>query len=181
MLSRGFGRGSHCSIGGEYSHGTRICLHLSNFCQTHNVDLAVPVSSYIVSIGSNGSILTESRDVENIENTLEHGMESIVESSRDHEALQVSDEENHPLYEARKKKSDHGRLIVAEEITEGRIRWKSIKLYLAALGGKHPVVFFSLWATGFLLTDWVNTFQTWFLGYWGSQYENHPASEVNVL
>ncbi|KJA23280.1 hypothetical protein HYPSUDRAFT_201568 [Hypholoma sublateritium FD-334 SS-4] len=147
---------------------------------THNVDLAVPVSSYIVSIGSNGSILTQSRDAEIIENTLECSMESSPESSRDHEDLQVLNEENHPLCEAREEKSDHGRLVAAEEIAEGRIRWKSIKLYLAALGGKHPMVFFSSWAAGFLLTDWTNTFQTWLLGYWGSQYENHPASQVNV-
>lgn len=150
---------------------------MTNPFQTHNVELAVPVSSYIVSIASNGSILTQSKEVDNIENTLEHGIELNAESSRD---LQVLSVESYPLYEAKEKRSDHGRLTVAEEITEGRIRWKSIKLYLAALGGHHPVVFFSVWATGFLLTDWVNTFQTWFLGYWGSQYEKHPPSEVNV-
>ncbi len=130
-----------------------------------------------MSIASNGSILTRSKEVDNIENTLEHGVGLNAESSRD---LQVLSEGSHPLYEAKEKRSDPGRLTVAEEITEGRIRWKSIKLYLAALGGNHPVVFFSLWAAGFLLTDWVNTFQTWFLGYWGSQYEKHPASEINV-
>ena len=73
-----------------------------------------------------------------------------------------------------------GKLIVAEEIAKGHVTWKSIKLFLTGLGGDHPLIFFSLWLTGNLLNDWVNTFQVWFLGFWGSQYENHPPSEVRA-
>jgi len=74
----------------------------------------------------------------------------------------------------------HGKLILAEEIVEGSVTWKSFKLLLIGLGGNYPVLFFSLWAMGLMFADWISTFQVWFLGYWGSQYETHDVSEVNV-
>lgn len=77
------------------------------------------------------------------------------------------------------QKSD-GKLILAEEIVEGRITWKSFKLYLDGLGGKHPFLIMAVWMAGILATQSTLNFGTWFLGYWGSQYETHPPEEVNV-
>ena len=74
-----------------------------------------------------------------------------------------------------------GKLVIAEEIAKGRVTWKSIKLYVSGLGGDYPLKFFSIWISVTFLTEWVNTFQVWFLGYWGSKYENHSASEVNPI
>ena len=74
-----------------------------------------------------------------------------------------------------------GKLVIAEEIAEGRVTWKSMKLYFSGLGGDYPLMFFSTWISVTLLTDCVNTFQVWFLGYWGSKYENHSPSEVNPI
>ena len=74
-----------------------------------------------------------------------------------------------------------GKLVIAEEIAEGRVTWKSMKLFFSALGGNYPLMFFSIWISVTFLTDWVNTFQVWFLGYWGSKYENHTPSEVNPI
>ena len=74
-----------------------------------------------------------------------------------------------------------GKLVIAEEIAEGRVTWKSMKLYFSELGGDYPLMFFSIWISVTFLTDWVNTFQVWFLGYWGSKYENHTPSEVNPI
>ena len=74
-----------------------------------------------------------------------------------------------------------GKLVIAEEIAEGRVTWKSMKLYFSGLGGDYPLIFFSILISVIFLTDWVNTFQVWFLGYWGSQYENHIPSEVDPI
>ncbi|KJA13742.1 hypothetical protein HYPSUDRAFT_72890 [Hypholoma sublateritium FD-334 SS-4] len=144
---------------------------------THNLALATPVASFIVSIGLDGSVRTQSKD---IDNALQHDRQLAIEAKQDVEALEISNEEYTSAAEMPKAKPADGKLIVAEEISQGRVTWRSMKLFLGALGGDYPLVFFSLWMSGFLLTDWVNTFQTWFLGYWGSQYEHHPASEVNV-
>ena len=73
-----------------------------------------------------------------------------------------------------------GKLILAEEIVEGRVTWKAFKLYLDGLGGNHPFLFVAVWISGFLATHLAINFGVWFLGYWGSQYENHPPEEVRV-
>lgn len=57
----------------------------------------------------------------------------------------------------------------------------TVKLYFRGLGGSHPVAFFLTVACGLLLTDLLNTFQTWYLGYWASQYDTHDSSEVDVF
>jgi hypothetical protein len=73
-----------------------------------------------------------------------------------------------------------GKLILAEEIIEGRITWKALKLYLDGLGGNHPFLFSAVWTIGFLVTNIAITLGVWFLGYWASQYENHAPEEVRV-
>ena len=77
------------------------------------------------------------------------------------------------------QKSD-GRLILAEEIVEGRITWKAFKLYLDGLSGNHPFLFMTVWLAGLFATHVAVSFGVWFLGYWGSQYENHHPEEVDV-
>ena len=81
------------------------------------------------------------------------------------------------------KKADttDGKLVIAEEIAMGHVTWKAIKLYFSGLGGDYPLMFFSIWISLAFLTDWAHPFQVWFLGYWGSKYENHTASEVNPI
>jgi hypothetical protein len=73
-----------------------------------------------------------------------------------------------------------GKLILAEEIAEGRITWEALKLYLDGLGGNHPFLFATVWIAGFLATHVAVNLGIWFLGYWGSQYENHHPEEVRV-
>lgn len=73
-----------------------------------------------------------------------------------------------------------GKLIVAEEIVEGHVTWKSIKLFLTALGGKHPLFFFVPLLFTLVMSIGMWTSQSWFLGYWGSQYETHDPTEVKV-
>ena len=81
----------------------------------------------------------------------------------------------------RKGSSTDGKLVVAEEIAKGHVTWKSVKLYLSGLGGDYPLMFFSIWISAAFLTNWMDIFQVWFLGYWGTQYETHAPSEVDAL
>ncbi|KAF9481115.1 multidrug resistance-associated ABC transporter [Pholiota conissans] len=144
---------------------------------THNIALATPVAKFIVSIGPDGSIRTQGTE---IQDSLEHDAELAAESQRDREAVELANEQ-YDASNAPKAKAVDGKLVVAEEIAEGHITWKSLKLFVRSLGGDYPLIFYSTWMSTFLLTDWANTFQTWFLGHWGSQYEIHSPSEVNVF
>lgn len=58
-----------------------------------------------------------------------------------------------------------------------------VKLYFSGLGGNNPTLFFLVVMIGLVLCDLLNAIQTWYLGYWASQYEHHnyPPSEVPVF
>jgi hypothetical protein len=140
--------------------------------QTHNLALATPIAGFIVSLGQDGIVRSQSTD---IEVSLHADPSLAAEFEVDREILEAGNEGIPVL-----ANKVEGKLIVAEEIAQGHVTWKSIKLFLTGLGGDHPWIFFSLWLTGNLLGDWVNTFQVWFIGFWGSQYENHPPSEVRA-
>ena len=139
-----------------------------NFLQTHNLALATPIAGFIVSLGQDGIVQSQSTDIEVSLHT-----DPNLAAEADREILEAGNERI-----ALPTNMVEGKLVVAEEIAEGHVTWKSIKLFLTGLGGDHPLIFFSLWLTGNLLSNWIITFQVWFLGFWGSQYENHPPSEV---
>ena len=77
------------------------------------------------------------------------------------------------------QKSD-GKLILAEEIVEGRITWKALKLFVDGLGGKYTSLFMTIWIVGLVATHISMIFGVWFVGYWGSQYETHLPEQVRV-
>ena len=80
-----------------------------------------------------------------------------------------------------KGESTAGKLVIAEEVAHGHVSWKAIKLFLGALGGKHVILFFSIWICGTLAVQYMTILSTWFLGYWGSQYETRHGGEVRVF
>ncbi|KAH9480738.1 ATP-binding cassette transporter abc4 [Psilocybe cubensis] len=143
---------------------------------THNVALATPIAEYIVSLAQDGSVKARDND---IAMAIAHDPDLAKEMELDGQRLDVANQEVTSL--AKKDTPSNGKLIMKEEIAEGHVTWKSIKLFLSGLGGNYPFVFFSLWLSGNILTDWITTLQTWFLGYWGSQYENHAPSEVHAF
>ncbi len=73
-----------------------------------------------------------------------------------------------------------GKLVLAEEIVQGHVTWESMKLLISALGGRHPILFCVVFIGIVAMNMCIYTSQTWFLGVWGSQYETHSASDVNL-
>lgn len=55
-----------------------------------------------------------------------------------------------------------------------------MKLYFSSLGGDSPIIFWSLFLGGMLLSAIVQTVQAWYLGFWAQQYELHDPSEVSA-
>jgi len=144
---------------------------------THNVAMASSVAHYVVSLGSNGRIASQG----SISEAIAQDVEFAAEVAKDQEVLEkeaeVIDTPEEPKADA--KKSD-GKLVMSEEIAEGHVSWPAFKLYLVGLGGKYPLTFWVVFLALMGLTDLANTMQTWFLGYWASQYEGHQSYEVDV-
>ncbi|KAF5309503.1 hypothetical protein D9619_012343 [Psilocybe cf. subviscida] len=134
---------------------------------THNVALISPIAQFIVSIGSDGVIKTQGND---IDIPLVKDDELATEVEIDKEILERAKEEIPGSQKKDGAPSGVGKLILAEEIAQGHVTWKSVKLFLTALGGDYPLVFFSLWICGFLFVECISAFSTWFLGYWGTHY-----------
>lgn len=141
---------------------------------THNVAMASSIAHFVVSMGSNGRIVSHG----SISEAIAKDDKLAAEMAKEQEVLakeaQVVDSPEEP-----KAKSD-GKLVMSEEIAEGHVSWPAFKLYLTGLGGNYPMTFWVAFLALMGLTDFANTVQTWFLGYWASQYEHHLPSEVNV-
>ena len=128
----------------------------------------------MVSIGQDGTV--RSQEIEHLGTALAN--EPPVAPEPEGFLRTVIDEVKPTI---KKDSSTDGKLVVAEEIAKGHVTWKSVKLYLSALGGDYPLMFFFIWISASFLTDWMDAFQVWFLGYWGTQYETHLPSEVDAL
>ena len=151
-----------------------VSLTDNMFRKTHNVALAILVAQHVVSIDQDGTV--RSHGVEHFSTTLTN--DQTLTSKVEHGPRTVVEEVKTSI---KKANPTDGKLVIAEEIAKGRVSWISMKLYFSGLGGDYPLMFFSIWISVTFLTDWVNTFQVWFLGYWGSKYENHTPSEVNPI
>ena len=128
----------------------------------------------MVSIGQDGTV--RSHEIERLGTALAN--EPLITSEPERFLRTVAEEVKPTI---KNESPTDGKLVVAEEIAKGHVTWKSVKLYLSGLGGDYPLMFFSMWISASFLTDWMDTFQVWFLGYWGTQYETHTPSEVNAL
>ncbi|KAF9469432.1 hypothetical protein BDZ94DRAFT_1303901 [Collybia nuda] len=71
-------------------------------------------------------------------------------------------------------------LVLKEEVAEGHISWTSVKLYFVSLGGRHWILFWTLFTTAAFFERIVEVLQPWLLGDWATQYEEHSADKVNV-
>ncbi|KAF9017850.1 hypothetical protein BDZ89DRAFT_1094212 [Hymenopellis radicata] len=146
---------------------------------THNIAMAQPIADFVVSLkdGRIASQGTMSTALAQNKALLKEAREDAEAISRDAEDVNADDEDDE---EESEKKSD-GKLIVAEEIQEGHLSWASLKLYLSALGGNHVMLFFVGYLGAYMLQELGATLQTWFLGYWASQYDTHDAADVPAL
>ncbi|KAJ6501692.1 hypothetical protein C8R47DRAFT_1193380 [Mycena vitilis] len=143
---------------------------------THNVAMAKPIADYVVSMGSDGQIHSHG----SISEALATDEVLAEELNKDQEVLDKKEDEVDAPPPAAEKKAD-GKLIVAEEVEEGHVSWHALTLYFKGLGGNHALLFFTVFLAGLALTEICQTVQTWFLGYWASQYSNPDVSHVDVF
>ncbi|KAL0579466.1 hypothetical protein V5O48_002572 [Marasmius crinis-equi] len=142
---------------------------------THNVALVRPIAGFVISL-KDGSISSQG----SLEDALDHCSALNEEVSKDAERLEeeedsVDDEE--PPATLSKPPDTNGKLIIAEEIQEGRVTLAAVTSYFSAMGSLAWIV---IMLGACLVAELIDAAQTWFLGYWASQYTTHDASEVSV-
>lgn len=161
----------HC-LSGDLVKGRTVLL------VTHNIALTSHLADFIVSLGSNGTVLSQGTDMSA---AISRNSKLISELEANEEVQGIEGEANEnnketpPLMDGPTK----GKLIVAEEIQQGHVTWKSMKLFLSALGGSYPILFFCAYTLGLLIDDLGVMAQTYVLGYWGSQYTEGGPNEIN--
>ncbi|KAI5122640.1 hypothetical protein M0805_008724 [Coniferiporia weirii] len=132
---------------------------------THNIALTAPIASHVVDLGGDGSVSAQGSVSEVLKK--DHQLRVQVEK----ELEEVSEDVEDKLDEGEKPggkdgadtdnaKKDVGKLVVAEEKAMGRVEMAALMLWFSIA---------------------VMILQTWFVGYWSSQYERHTASEVPVV
>ncbi|KIO07506.1 hypothetical protein M404DRAFT_24002 [Pisolithus tinctorius Marx 270] len=142
---------------------------------THNVAMVSPVAQYVVSLASNGRIASQGT----LSEAIATDDKLAAEVAKEQKGLEIEEEVIVSAEQALPKKGE-GKLVLEEEILEGRVSWSALKLYFAGLGGGHTMLFWFAFLFLMSATEVVGVVQTWFLGYWASQYEYRLPSEVDV-
>ncbi|KAJ6619498.1 P-loop containing nucleoside triphosphate hydrolase protein [Mycena sp. CBHHK59/15] len=138
---------------------------------THNIALVRPVSRWVVSLESGGSITQG--PVKAIVGANEALTADVLEEQTSLE--QDIDSPGSDLDDSKPK----GKLIMTENSQEGVVKWPIYKLYLSNLSPR-PVLYVGCILGLFILNEAATSFQFWFLGFWSSRYIDRPASEVSA-
>ncbi|KAH8978589.1 hypothetical protein EDB92DRAFT_2056103 [Lactarius akahatsu] len=143
---------------------------------THNVTMVTPLADYVVSLGKNGLIAGHGSisDTLKKDKTLAKELAEGTRAVKDEEKKVDSEEPDETARPA------DGKLILAEEISEGNVSWDAVKLFINGLGRTHPVLFWITYAGGMLLFSTLMTVQAWFMGYWAEQYDIYQLEQVNI-
>lgn len=139
------------------------------------MQLLAPVAGFFVSLRRDGTVRAQGEDLDVV---LGGDVALAAEAQITKEELEIASQEVPQL--AKKEALADGKLVVAEEIAQGRVSRKAYQLYFSTLGGDYPLIFHSLWIFAFLFADAIKASQTWFLGLWGTQYERNDPSDVPV-
>ena len=150
-----------------------IVIYIDIILQTHNITLTRPSAGFIVSLGLDGTVHAQGTEIPDSQlRALTIVTETNSKQSRSG-IIKEGDEIAAPV------KPAQGRLILAEEVAHGHITKRSLNLYFGGVG-RHPVLLLTVIFGGFMLFQASLNLQTWFLGYWGSQYEGRTPPEVKI-
>ncbi|KAJ7857734.1 P-loop containing nucleoside triphosphate hydrolase protein, partial [Mycena olivaceomarginata] len=147
---------------------------------THNIALTRPISQWVVSLNSDGSIVQGS-----VETVLKASHLPAADLEEEQKALEQDEKSGASDISSGPK----GKLMVAEQMEQGMVKWHTCKsrcffspfpVMTAPISDKVFLGNFSLILALFVLNEATTSFQFWFLGYWSSQYLDHPASSVPV-
>ena len=123
----------------------------------------------------------------------------IAELNESNKEVAKADEEIDEAAPDEAHKKGDGKLVVAEEISEGHVGWParksntiefgsslthwwcSVKLFFVTLGGSFPFLFYLSFTGLMFIEETMQVLQTWYLGYWAQQYDERPAEEISAI
>ncbi|KAH9939277.1 uncharacterized protein BXZ73DRAFT_76000 [Epithele typhae] len=144
---------------------------------THNVAMASPIADFVVSLGTDGRIVSRGSFSKVIARDDQLMKEFTEEQAQLAKAVEVDAEE--PGVEEALNKSD-GKLILKEEVSEGHVGWDALSLYFGSMGGRHYVLFWIAIVGFMVLCEGFSTIDAFWLGHWATQYEEQSPGEVNA-
>ncbi|KAF5375060.1 hypothetical protein D9758_000106 [Tetrapyrgos nigripes] len=148
---------------------------------THNVALAGPIADFVVSVGSDGRVVGR----KSVKEAIVQDKALQLEAKKDEEMLARANEdidaESRLPGTAKSNDSETGKLVIAEEKESGHVSWSAIFMYFNALAGNHRIFFNGCFVVTMMISNLAINTQTYYLGYWASQYEDRPASQVPVF
>ena len=100
--------------------------------QTHNVIMTSPIADFVVSLGSDGRVLSQGTLSKALATSETLTMGFKAEEAELHKAEETVDAKIPKVPESRS-----GNLMVAEEIAEGRVSWSAREFPHPALRTKH--------------------------------------------
>jgi ABC-type glutathione transport system ATPase component len=142
---------------------------------THNIALAGPLASFVVSLGSDGRILSRG----SVDDAIARDARLAQTLANEAKALQ-QDTEGDDLGEEAATRKDDGKLMVSEEVEEGHVGWDTFKLYLLSVGFKWPIMFWVGYFGTTFLAQAVYTSQNWWLAKWSEQYRLNPGHPEEI-
>lgn len=160
------------ALRGDLVHNRTIIL------VTHNIPLAAPLADHVIALSKDGRVVSQG----SINDALKASAELQALAQKERTAIEAEEKEGADAVTDDAKTKDKtaaGKLIVAEEKAMGHVEWAAIKMFMDAAGG------FFTWATmlviGGVLPILGYILEPWSIGYWASQYDNRPASEVSAM
>lgn len=113
------------------------------------------VASFIVTLGGDGAIVNQG---------------SLTEVLASKQILHAIEQDFEKHQNDSNPENSKGKLIMPEDIQEGRVGWNAFKFFLDSLGGKWPILFWAIFVGSMFSIYFLNAIQTWWLGYWASKY-----------
>ncbi|KAJ7081163.1 multidrug resistance-associated ABC transporter [Mycena belliarum] len=159
-----------CLTGDLIQHRTVILV-------THNVALTRNLLGSVMSVSLDGSVHSRG----SISDALVKDKLLSTEVINDQAIAEIADQEidSTPVAKDVLQKTD-GKLIVAEEIEFGHVTWGALRMFFFAHTVGNAALFFTILAVIIVLTSVASRLETWYLGYWASQYgSGTPVSVFN--
>ncbi|KAI0703637.1 hypothetical protein BC835DRAFT_1262769 [Cytidiella melzeri] len=141
---------------------------------THNVAMAGPLADFVVSLNTDGHIISQG----SVSDAIAKDSKLVEEIKHEKEAVELDESEE--ATEDKPVEGKKGKLVVAEEIAHGHVSWPAFKLFLSGLGGKYPLLFWIGWISGMSLSEVFDVSEMWWLGYWARQYALTDPKTVSV-
>ncbi|KAJ7807314.1 hypothetical protein B0H14DRAFT_3483418 [Mycena olivaceomarginata] len=146
---------------------------------THNVVMTSKIAEFVVSLGLDGRVHSQG----SVSDALEQDEQLAKEVTKDQEILELAEKELDPTTALDKPPKKDGKLIIAEEIAIGHVSWKALGLYFKGMGGggAYTIPFFVVMLSASVALQALDATQTWYLGYWASQYALGPVAVFKYL